>query len=132
MKHLLLLLLLAGCTNMNMQQNSEHYIYKGVLPAADCSGIEYELKIDNKELSYTLVSTYLDAEGDGKHISFKSDGKIEIISPSGIDKYYKLDSANPLEALNFKIINDTTLCLVNSDLEMPSSPENYIINRVKE
>ena len=114
-----------------MQQNSEHYIYKGVLPAADCSGIEYELKIDNKEQSYTLVSTYLDAEGDGKHISFKSDGKLVTLQ-SGIDKYYRLDSENPLEVLHFKIINDTTLCLVNSDMEIPSSPENYIINRVKE
>ncbi len=130
MKYLLLLLLLAGCTNMNMQQNSEHYIYKGVLPAADCSGIEYELKIDNKEQSYTLVSTYLDAEGDGKHISFKSDGKLETLQ-SGIDKYYRLDSENPLEVLHFKIINDTTLCLVNSDMEIPSSPDNYIITRVK-
>lgn len=130
MKYLLLLLLLAGCTNMNMQKNSKHHIYKGVLPAADCSGIEYKLKIDRKKQSYTLVSTYLDAEGDGKHISFKSDGKLETLQ-SGIDKYYRLDSENPLEVLHFKIINDTTLCLVNSDMEIPSSPDNYIITRVK-
>lgn len=45
-------------------------VYEGILPAADGPGIQYVLSVDSigpdGESGYTLVTTYLDAEGQGK------------------------------------------------------------------
>ena len=57
--------------------------YEGILPAADGPGIQYVLSVDsvgpNGESGYTLVTTYLDAEGQGKNTSFTSKGKRQVI-----------------------------------------------------
>ena len=49
-------------------------VYEGILPAADGPGIQYVLSVDSVgpdgESGYTLVTTYLDAEGPGKNKSF--------------------------------------------------------------
>ncbi len=51
-------------------------VYEGILPAADGPGIQYVLSVDSVgpdgESGYTLVTTYLDAEGPGKNKSFTS------------------------------------------------------------
>lgn len=48
-------------------------VYEGILPAADGPGIQYVLSVDSVgpdgESGYTLVTTYLDAEGPGKNKS---------------------------------------------------------------
>ena len=58
-------------------------VYEGTLPAADGPGIQYVLSVDSVgpdgESGYTLVTTYLDAEGPGKNKSFTSKGKKEVI-----------------------------------------------------
>ena len=58
-------------------------VYEGILPAADGPGIQYVLSVDSVgpdgESGYTLVTTYLDAEGPGKNKSFTSKGKKEVI-----------------------------------------------------
>ena len=58
-------------------------VYEGILPAADGPGIQYVLSVDSVgpdgESGYTLVTTYLDAEGPGKNKSFTSEGKKEVI-----------------------------------------------------
>ena len=45
-------------------------VYEGILPAADGPGIQYVLSVDSVgpdgESGYTLVTTYLDAEGPRK------------------------------------------------------------------
>ena len=42
-------------------------VYEGILPAADGPGIRYVLSVSpDGESGYTLVTTYLDAEGPGK------------------------------------------------------------------
>ena len=46
-------------------------VYEGILPAADGPGIRYVLSVSpDGESGYTLVTTYLDAEGPGKNKSF--------------------------------------------------------------
>ena len=60
-------------------------VYEGILPAADGPGIQYVLSVDsvgpNGESGYTLVTTYLDAEGQGKkhllHLQRKTSGYSE-------------------------------------------------------
>lgn len=46
-------------------------VYEGILPAADGPGIQYVLSVDSVgpdgESGYTLVTTYLDAEGPRKN-----------------------------------------------------------------
>ena len=58
-------------------------VYEGLLPAADGPGIQYVLSVDSVgpdgESGYTLVTTYLDAEGQGKNKSFTSKGKKQVI-----------------------------------------------------
>ncbi|UUM26000.1 copper resistance protein NlpE N-terminal domain-containing protein [Acinetobacter colistiniresistens] len=50
--------------------------YKGVLPCADCEGIETQLQL-NLDKTYTLKETYL-GKGDGK--AFESKGKFTFDS----------------------------------------------------
>ena len=58
-------------------------VYEGILPAADGPGIQYVLSVDsvgpNGESGYTLITTYLDADGAGKNKSFTSKGKKQVV-----------------------------------------------------
>ena len=58
MKKILLLtiasVLLSGC--------HQSVLYKGILPAADCSGIEYSLRLDPGSGEYSLETTHPDAD----------------------------------------------------------------------
>ena len=72
-------------------------VYEGLLPAADGPGIQYVLSVDSVgpdgESGYTLVTTYLDAEGQGKNKSFTSKGKKQVIKKTVNNKQktaYKL------------------------------------------
>jgi uncharacterized lipoprotein NlpE involved in copper resistance len=57
-----------GFTDAHTSQNSLDYwgIYKGILPCADCEGIELTVEL-NSDFSYTKKTTYL-GKGDGKPI----------------------------------------------------------------
>ena len=51
-------------------------VYEGILPAADGPGIRYVLSVSpDGESGYTLVTTYLDAEGPGKTKALLPKGK---------------------------------------------------------
>ena len=61
--------------------------YKGVLPCADCEGIETKLKL-NQDKTYELKETYL-GKGDGK--AFESQGSFQFDSKNS--SIIKLDKA---------------------------------------
>ncbi|WP_373800029.1 copper resistance protein NlpE N-terminal domain-containing protein, partial [Bacteroides heparinolyticus] len=90
-------------------------VYKGILPAADGPGIQYVLKLDNinstEEGTYTLETTYLEAEGAGKDKSFTSKGKKQDVNneKKTAIKLIPDDSDTPIY---FVIVNDSTLRLV--------------------
>ena len=113
-------------------------VYEGILPAADGPGIQYVLSVDsvgpNGESGYTLVTTYLDAEGQGKNKTFTSKGKKEVIQKN-VDKKqktaYKLTPSNGDAPVYFVLVNDTTLRLVNDSLQESVSDLNYDIIQVK-
>lgn len=113
-------------------------VYKGILPAADGPGIQYVLKLDNinstGEGTYTLETTYLEAEGAGKDKSFTSKGKKQIIQKDVNNekktaiKLIPDDSDTPIY---FVIVNDSTLRLVNEELQEAAGELNYDIVLVR-
>lgn len=112
-------------------------VYEGVLPAADGPGIKYQLSISNAadaESGYTLVMTYIDAEGKGKDKSITTTGKKEVVSKNvnNMQKTaYKLTPTGSDLAVYFAVVNDSTLRLVNEDLQDNVSTLNYDIVKVK-
>ena len=113
-------------------------VYEGTLPAADGPGIQYVLSVDSVgpdgESGYTLVTTYLDAEGQGKNKSFTSKGKKQVIKKTVNNKQktaYKLTPNDGDAPVYFVVVNDTTLRLVNDSLQEAVSDLNYDIIQVK-
>ena len=104
-------------------------VYEGLLPAADGPGIQYVLSVDSVgpdgESGYTLVTTYLDAEGQGKKQVIKKtvDNKQKTA--------YKLTPNDGDAPVYFVVVNDTTLRLVNDSLQEAVSDLNYDIIQVK-
>ena len=86
------------------------------------------------ESGYTLVTTYLDAEGQGKNKSFTSKGKKQVIKKTVDNKpktAYKLTPNDGDAPVYFVVVNDTTLRLVNDSLQEAVSDLNYDIIQVK-
>ena len=86
------------------------------------------------ESGYTLVTTYLDAEGQGKNKSFTSKGKKQVIKKTVDNKQktaYKLTPNDGDAPVYFVVVNDTTLRLVNDSLQEAVSDLNYDIIQVK-
>ena len=110
-------------------------VYEGILPAADGPGIQYVLSVDSDgESGYTLVTTYLDAEGPGKNKSFTSKGKKEVIQKDVNNKKKTVIKLTPDDGdtpVYFVVVNDTTLRLVNDSLQEAVSDLNYDIIQVK-
>ena len=112
-------------------------VYEGILPA-DGPGIQYVLSVDSigpdGESGYTLVTTYLDAEGPGKNKSFTSTGKRQVIQKDANNNKktaYKLTPNDGEDPVYFVVVNDTTLRLVNDSLQEAVSDLNYDIIQVK-
>ena len=109
-------------------------VYEGLLPAADGPGIQYVLSVDSVgpdgESGYTLVTTYLDAEGQGKNKSFTSKGKKQAVDNKQ-KTAYKLTPNDGDAPVYFVVVNDTTLRLVNDSLQEAVSDLNYDIIQVK-
>ena len=113
-------------------------VYEGTLPAADGPGIDYVLTLnaatDGVDTTYTLVMTYLDAEGQGKNKTFSSKGKQQTVQKVVNKKPTKAVKLTPNDGeapMYFVIVNDTTLRLVNDSLQEAVSDLNYDIIKVK-
>lgn len=113
-------------------------VYEGLLPAADGPGIKYVLSLDeagpDRESNYTLVTTYLEAEGPGKDMSFTSKGKKKVIRKNVNNQKktaFKLTPNDGDEPVYFVVMNDSTLRLVNESLQEAANGLNYDIVRIK-
>lgn len=127
-----------GVMAVEASDSSAVAVYEGILPAADGPGIQYVLSVDsvgpNGESGYTLVTTYLDAEGPGKNKSFTTKGKKQVIHKDVNNKKktaIKLTPNDGDEPVYFVVVNDTTLRLVNDSLQEAVSDLNYDIIQVK-
>lgn len=137
----------------NRLDDDKDEVYTGVLPAADCDGVRYTLRLDYDDDNpakgdYKLVETYL--VGDSVRakalakdsVSYKSEGDFDVVAGTGnyaANKYLKLvrdnkDSSEGSVAgpLYFQVASDSTLVLVNNDFSpAPDSGLNYTLKLVK-
>ncbi len=112
-------------------------VYRGTLPAADGPGIDYILtlneEIKGKDTLFTIDMIYLDAEGPGKNVAFKTKGKQQSIHKkvnNHSKKGVKLTPNTGESPLYFLVVNDTTLRMVNDSLMEMTTDTNYDIIRV--
>ena len=114
-------------------------IFTGTIPAADGPGIDFVLTLgaatDVVDTVYTLDMTYLDAEGPGKHKTFKTKGKqknVHKVVNNHPKKGVKLTPDNGDQPMYFLVVNDTTLRMVNdSTLVETIGQAVYDITKVK-
>lgn len=125
----------------NMAEVDTKVVFKGTLPAADCPGIVYELTLeeepllmlDEKYYLFVLKKTYLEAN-NGRDTTFTLDGQAERIYveaelPRGAYELLRLKNNN--ENVNFEILDDSTLCLLNADGDLPENQSLYYLHKVK-
>ncbi len=132
--------------NMNVKHDQ---VYTGVIPGADVDGIRYTLKLDyDDDHNYTtgdydLLETYIKADstaniGYSDLSSFKSEGDFTVEQKDG-KTYLKLvkdardSSQGSVEGpLYFLVESDSTLVMVNSQLEPAANPQmNYTLKLAK-
>lgn len=112
-------------------------VYEGILPAADGPGIQYVLSVDSVgpdgESGYTLVTTYLDAEGPGKTKLYfqRKERSYPERRRQQEETAIKLTPDDGDTPVYFVVVNDTTLRLVNDSLQEAVSDLNYDIIQVK-
>lgn len=111
-------------------------VYQGTLPAADGSGIDYILtlneEIRGKDTLFSLDMIYLDAQGPGKNVNFTTKGKqqrIHKVVKNQPKKALKLTPATGEAPIYFLVVNDTTLRMVNDSLMEVTTDTSYDIVR---
>lgn len=108
-------------------------IYRGLLPAADCSGIDYTLTLNDSivgsDTLFALRMVYIDGNGAGLDATFDSHGRQQQIT-NGTQRGYHLISDNGDPDTYLQIINDSTLRMCDSTLTAPQSSLNYDLVRV--
>jgi hypothetical protein len=93
-------------------------IYFGVIPCADCEGIQTKLEI--KGNSYTIIYEYL-----GKNVEFVLNGNL---------KYYGKDIVkigNGEDIVGYKIINNKELLQLDEDFNIIESNQNYTLRFIE-
>lgn len=120
-------------------------VYTGLLPAADCAGIRYTLRLDYDDDhnctvgDYDLVETYLvtDSLSHIQHsnsVSYQSKGDFTVASDTKGGKYIELvpdRHYRNAERLYFLITSDSTLTMTTRDLELPASGFDYTLRKAK-
>lgn len=106
--------------------------YRGVLPAADCAGIEYTLTLNDSiagtDTLFALRMVYIEGDNDGGDITFDSRGRqqrFEVETRRG----YRLMPDDGDRATYLVIVNDSTLRMADSTLNRIESPFNYDLVR---
>lgn len=140
-------------TDKSCNDGDRTEVYTGVIPAADAAGIRYTLKLDfDDDHNYTtgdydLLETYLAGDtisptGLKDLSSFKSEGDFTVEKGQGANSgkmYLKLvqdvkDSSAGSNAgpLYFLVESDSTIVMVNSDLQPAATPGmNYTLKIAK-
>lgn len=109
--------------------------YAGEVPAADGPGIRYELALaaDSTD-GFSMTETYLAAKNDGKDDVKKFTGKAEKIEKDvkGEKKVAYKFTLGKDGAAYFMVVNDSTLRMVNDQLEESANKSlNYDLKLVK-
>ena len=107
---------------------TDSVVYEGTVPAADGPGIKYQLAcVSDSSKGFRLTTIYLQAE-NGKDQTSESKGKYEVVKKTVAGKegtFYKLPASDGSGETILKVVNDSTLRLVNSDFQEATSKLNY-------
>ena len=108
--------------------------YSGTIPAADGPGIVYEVTLihyDGKDSGvYHMRSTYIDGQ-DNTDIPFDYYGRF-IVTRRNSDRLIRLTPFNKQEeAVNFIKDGDSSITLLDKDMNRIQSNLNYTLRRVK-
>ena len=106
--------------------------YRGLLPAADCSGIDYTLTLNDSiagtDTLFALRMVYIEGDNNGGDITFDSRGRQQRFEV-GTQCGYRLMPDDGECATYFAIMNDSTLRMSDSTLNRIESPFNYDLVR---
>ena len=109
--------------------------YRGLLPAADCAGIDYILTLNDSiagaDTLFALRMVYIEGDNNGGDITFDSRGRqqqFELDTKRG----YRLMPDDGDVATYLVIENDSTLRMADSTLNRIDSPFNYKLVRINE
>lgn len=102
--------------------------YRGLLPASDCSGIDYTLTLNDsiagEDTLFALQMVYIEGDNAGGDITFDSYGRQQLFE-IGSKRGYRLTSANGDPTTYFTLVNDSTLRMCDSTLTEIDSPFSY-------
>lgn len=109
--------------------------YRGLLPAADCAGIDYMLTLNDSiagaDTLFALRMVYIEGDNNGGDITFDSRGRqqqFELDTKRG----YRLMPDDGDVATYLVIENDSTLRMADSTLNRIDSPFSYDLVRINE
>lgn len=107
--------------------------YRGLLPAADCAGIDYILTLNDSiagaDTLFALRMVYIEGDNNGGDITFDSRGRQQQIEV-GNKRGYRLMPDDGDRATYLTEVNDSTLRIVDSTLTRIDSPFSYDLIRV--
>lgn len=109
-----------------MTATADSSVYMGMTPAADTYGIRYLLVLANDSThGFQLEQAYMKSENEVQQASHYS-GVAEIINSKDNKTYYSFKTDGN-ETIKFLVVNDSTLRMVNDQLEEPEAMEgmNY-------
>ncbi len=102
-------------------------IYEGMMPAADTYGIRYHLAIAKDSTNgFDIEEAYMKSETEVDTARYYKGIADVIKSKDGKKTYYSFDTDGS-ESIKFLVLNDSTLRMVNDQLEEPIAKEgmNY-------
>ena len=116
-------------------------VYTGILPAADCMGIRYSLKLDYDDDhnftdgDYELLQTYLGSDsvapsGIKDLLSEKSKGDFTVTDKGNVKALTLVPKRGTTGTLYFVQTDDSTLTMTNANFEVPATP-GYTLKLVK-
>lgn len=109
-----------------MTATADSSVYMGMTPAADTYGIRYHLALANDSTNgFHLEQAYMKSENEVQQASHYT-GVAEIIKSKDNKTYYSFKTDGN-ETIKFLVVNDSTLRMVNDQLEEPEAMEgmNY-------
>lgn len=125
----LALLALTACSgNKQQAQNadaaaSDSTVYEGRIPAADCFGIDYRLALaTDSTKGFALDETYM-KDSLTADTAYHYQGMAADTTVNG-SRFYVLKGGED-DTFRFKVVDDSTLRLVNNDFEEAASGLNY-------
>ena len=143
------LLGMSACTGTSCDSKvckTDDKVYTGVLPAADCDGIRYTLKLDyDDDHNYTdgdydLLETYIAADSTSalgyKDLrTVKSEGDFTVVKTkdgkTGLKLVEEVRKGQQGETMYFVVDSDSTITMTNSDFETAASGLNYTLKLAK-